>query len=89
MTCGNAEIRHGSRAGPPEKRLHSGIALFTPDQVHSGAWIQQWLQRDQALQAYYDTHPERFRKRPQTNNPNPVVGINLPPENDLDRLHAA
>jgi putative transposase len=68
---------------------HSGIALFTPAQVHSGAWIRQWTQRDQALQAYYDTHPERFRKRPRTKSPNPVVGINLPAENNPDRLHAA
>jgi putative transposase len=68
---------------------HSGIALFTPEQVHSGAWTQQWTQRDQALQAYYDTHLERFRERPHTKSPNPVVGINLPAENDPDRLHAA
>jgi putative transposase len=65
---------------------HSGIALFTPEQVHSGAWTRQWTQRDQALQAYYDTHPERFRERPRTKSPNPVVGINLPAENDPDRL---
>ncbi|MFZ0835726.1 MAG: DDE-type integrase/transposase/recombinase [Mycobacterium sp.] len=68
---------------------HSGIALFTPAQVHSGAWTQQWTQRDQALQAYYDAHPERFRDRPRTHSPHPVVGINLPTDNDPDRLHAA
>lgn len=68
---------------------HSGIALFTPAQVHSGAWTQQWTQRDQALQAYYNTHPERFRKRPHTHSPKPIVGINLPAQTDPDRLHAA
>jgi putative transposase len=68
---------------------HSGIALFTPDEVHSGAWTRQWTQRDQALQAYYTAHPERFHERPRTKSPNPVVGINLPAENDPDRLHAA
>ena len=68
---------------------HSGIALFTPDQVHSGAWTQQWQQRDQAHQAYYDAHPERFRNRPHTNSPDPIVGINLPTETEPDRLHAA
>jgi putative transposase len=68
---------------------HSGIALFTPEQVHSGGWIRQWTQRDQALQTYYAAHPERFRHRPRTNSPSPVVGINLPPENEPDRLHAA
>lgn len=68
---------------------HSGIALFTPSEVHSGAWTQQWTQRDQALQAYYDAHPERFRNRPRTKSPSPVVGINLPAETTTERLHAA
>ncbi|BBZ20682.1 DDE-type integrase/transposase/recombinase [Mycolicibacterium gadium] len=68
---------------------HSGIALFTPAEVHDGQWTQRWLQRDHALQAYYDTHPERFRARPHTESPKATVGINLPPENDPDRLHAA
>jgi putative transposase len=68
---------------------HSGIALFTPTEVHSGAWTRQWTHRDQALQAYYDAHPERFRNRPRTKTPSPVVGINLPTENEPDRLQAA
>jgi putative transposase len=68
---------------------HSGIALFTPGEVHNGAWIQRWQQRDQTQQAYYDTHPERFRDRPHTNSPDPIVGINLPTDNPPDRLHAA
>ncbi len=68
---------------------HSGIALFTPEEVHSGTWAQQWTQRNQALQAYYATHPERFRNRPRTHSPNTVVGINLPTENSTDRLQAA
>lgn len=68
---------------------HSGIALFTPEEVHSGAWTRQWTQRDHALQTYYDAHPERFRNRPRTNSPSPVVGINLPAQTDTDRLHAA
>jgi putative transposase len=68
---------------------HSGIALFTPEQVHNGTWTQRWQARDQALQAYYDTHPERFRNRPRTHSPEPVVGINLPTQTDPNRLHAA
>jgi putative transposase len=68
---------------------HSGIALFTPEQVHNGTWTQHWLRRHHTLQDYYDTHPERFRRRPHTSSPNPIVGINLPPETDPDRLHAA
>ena len=72
-----------------EQHRHSGIALFTPAEVHSGAWGKRWQQRDQAHQAYYDSHPERFRNRPKTPSPNPIVGINLPNESKPDRLQAA
>ena len=72
-----------------QQHHHSGIALFTPAQVHNGAWTQVWQQRDDALQAYYDTHPERFRHQPRTAAPSPIVGINLPTEISPDRLHAA
>jgi putative transposase len=68
---------------------HSGIALFTPAEVHNGAWARRWRHRDHALQAYYDAHPERFRRRPYTDSPDPVVGINLSAENDPHRLQIA
>lgn len=61
---------------------HSGIALFSPAQVADGTWRQAWKRRDEALQRYYDTHPERFRHRPSTPAPAEIVGINLP-ENEL------
>ncbi|MEI8082095.1 MAG: DDE-type integrase/transposase/recombinase [Actinomycetes bacterium] len=57
---------------------HSGIALFSPDEVHDDTWRQAWQQRDDALQAYYDQHPERFRHKPRTPAPAGIVGINLP-----------
>jgi putative transposase len=68
---------------------HSGIALFTPEEVHNGAWQQRWEHRDHALQDYYNAHPERFRARPHTKSPNPIVGINLPAQKEPNRLHAA
>ena len=55
---------------------HSGIALFTPDQVHDGTWEEVWLQRDRTLAAYHAKHPERFRTQPQAATPAGVVGIN-------------
>lgn len=55
---------------------HSGIALFSPADVHSGKWHQLWALRDDAQQAYYDRHPERFRGRPHTPQPPSSVGIN-------------
>jgi putative transposase len=68
---------------------HSGIALFTPAEVHDGTWVKRWQQRHQAQQAYYNTHPERFRKRPNTTAPSPLVGINLPTKPEPERLQAA
>jgi putative transposase len=68
---------------------HSGIALFTPSEVHNGQWTRRWQTRDQALQAYYDDYPERFRRRPRTSSPNPIVGINLPAKTETDRLQTA
>ncbi len=59
---------------------HSGIALFSPSQVHNGSWKTLWKARDKALQRYYDAHPERFRSRPVTPSPADYVGINLPKE---------
>jgi putative transposase len=72
---------------------HSGIALFSPDQVHDGTWRHHWNQRDQTHQAYYASHPERFRHPPRTPAPAETVGINLPntnlPAKDTQRLQAA
>ena len=59
---------------------HSGIALFSPAQVHDGSWQEVWQTRDDALQRYFETHPGRFRARPRTPTPAGTVGINLPKE---------
>lgn len=71
---------------------HSGIALFSPNEVHDGTWRELWQQRDHTQQAYYQRHPERFRRRPSTPAPAGIVGINLPKpgiETDTERLQAA
>lgn len=57
---------------------HSGIALFSPGQVHDGTWTRVWETRDTALQHYFEAHPERFHARPRTPEPADTVGINLP-----------
>lgn len=62
------------------RHKHSGIALFSPAQVHDGTWRDTWSTRDAALQRYFDQHPERFRARPRTPTPAHTVGINLPNE---------
>lgn len=63
---------------------HSGIALFTPAQVGDGSWQQMWKIRDQALQRYYEQHPERFTTRPVTPRPADKVGINLSHEKPIN-----
>lgn len=55
---------------------HSGIAYFTPSQVHDGSWEGAWVQRQQALDDYYAQHPERFSVPPRTHSPADIVGIN-------------
>jgi putative transposase len=59
---------------------HSGIALYSPAQVHDGSWREVWQTREMALQRYFEAHPERFRGRPRTPTPAGTVGINLPNE---------
>jgi len=72
---------------------HSGIALFSPSNIHDGTWRTLWARRAQTHQAYYEQHPERFQARPTTPAPAGLVGINLPPDpapqTQDDRLHAA
>jgi len=71
---------------------HSGLALFSPNGVHDGTWRELWQRRDHTQQAYYQRHPERFRRRPSTPAPAGIVGINLPgpdTETDTERLQAA
>ena len=55
---------------------HSGVALFSPQDVFDGTWKTKHQRRDDALQRYFDRHPERFRGRPRTRKPAEVVGIN-------------
>lgn len=57
---------------------HSGLALFTPNQVHDGTWRQLHTIREHALDSYYQAHPERFHRRPHTPTPDELVGINPP-----------
>lgn len=60
------------------------IALFSPDQVHHGTWHEAWTQRDATQQAYYERHPERFRRPPSTPTPADIVGINLKQDSETD-----
>ena len=58
---------------------HSGIAMMTAADVHSGQAQTLRLQRQQVLQQAYHDHPERFVKgMPQTQALPEAVWINKP-----------
>lgn len=45
---------------------HTGVALLTPELVHSGRAEEAIRARQQVLQAAYEAHPERFVHKPPT-----------------------
>ena len=56
---------------------HSGIGLYTPNDVHNGSWRATHARRQTALNAYYQQNPGRFRGHPPTAQPAPDwSGIN-------------
>lgn len=62
-----------------QEHHHWGIALFTPEQVHSGQFEQVLVQKQTALDAAYQAHPERFvRGRPLAKRPPHQVYLNRP-----------
>lgn len=61
---------------------HVGLALLPPEVVHSGRAAEVLARRQQALDAAYEAHPERFpRGRPLVGQLPKEVGINLPRPN--------
>jgi len=62
-----------------ERHYHSGIALLTPADVHTGRAPAIIAARQLVLDAAYERHPERFvRDRPTHPTPPVVVWINPP-----------
>jgi putative transposase len=58
---------------------HSGIAMMTPEAVHTGRADEVRQQRQSVLDAAYKAHPERFVKgRPQARAVPEEVWINKP-----------
>ena len=55
---------NGVRFAPLEKRLHTGIALHTPADVHYGLAETIRDKRAGVLDAAYAAHPERFVRQP-------------------------
>lgn len=69
-----------------EEHRHSGIALYTPSDVHYGRIEQIRQDRQSALDAAYQRHPNRFvNKAPKAALPPQAVWIN-PPEKSEKRV---
>jgi putative transposase len=65
---------------------HSGLALYTPSDVHHGRIEQVRQSRQAALDAAYQRHPNRFvRKPPEAALPPQAVWIN-PPKHTQNQL---
>lgn len=58
---------------------HTGIALFSPAQVHDGSWAEAHDDRVRAMDEYYNANPARFgHRRPTVPRPSGWSGINHP-----------
>jgi putative transposase len=57
---------------------HSGIAYYTPEQVHYGHHVNLHKTREKALSDAYARHPERFKSRPTPKLVPEGVWINKP-----------
>lgn len=66
------------------QHYHTGLGLLTPATVHYGQAKETQAQRQQVLQAAYETHPERFvRGRPLLQLLPTAVWINKPDHDHL------
>ena len=59
---------------------HSGVAYFSPNQVHDGSWREVHAIRQQTLEGAHAMYPKRFNRRPVADAPPEQVWINQPPE---------
>jgi len=67
---------------------HSGVALYTPSDVHYGRVEEVHQRRQAALDAAYRRHPNRFvRKPPEAELPPQAVWINPPKNPEKQVIH--
>ena len=67
---------------------HSGVALYTPADVHYGRTEEIHQRRQTALDAAYERHPERFvRKPPVAALPPQAVWINPPKQPETQAMN--
>lgn len=62
-----------------DQHRHSGLAMMTPADVHSGQASLRWIARKQTLLAAFERHPERFvRGKPSPQKVPDKIWINKP-----------
>jgi len=61
---------------------HGGIAMLTPEIVHTGQAAQEIARREAVLLAAYEAHPERFVRHPPRHPALPESAWINPPEKD-------
>ena len=67
---------------------HSGVALYTPSDVHYGRAQEIQQRRQSTLDAAYLRHPKRFvRKPPEAALPPKEVWINPPKDPEKQVIH--
>lgn len=57
---------------------HSGIAYYTPEQVHYGKYVELHKVREATLREAQEKHPERFNSKPSLKSVPGEVWINKP-----------
>lgn len=68
-----------------QEHYHTGIALLTPEMMHSGRAEQVIQQRATVLAMAFQAHPDRFVNKPPTPPSMPVAAwINPPPDRKLE-----
>lgn len=65
------------------QHYHSGLALLTPETVHTGRAPEVLKERGKVLDAAHAAHPERFRKAPKPKIPPTQTWINPPKEDSI------
>ena len=63
-----------------QEHRHAGIAMMTPDMMHSGQAAAVHTARQQVLNLAYAAHPERFVQRPPAPSPLPTAVYINPPK---------
>jgi len=62
-----------------QEHRHSGIAMMTPDAMHTGQAVALQAARQEVLRHAYGVHPERFVRRPPAPLPLPTAVYINPP----------